>query len=106
MRDLLAPEELANALSTTLPAWRVEDGTLVRSIKAPSFADGVRLVDEVAAVADQIDHHPDIDVRWTTVTFRLTTHSAGGVTEMDLQLAAAIDHLAAASGSNLVGEGG
>lgn len=94
MRELLAPDELAEALSTTLPGWRVEEGMLVRSIKAADFAQGIRLVDQVAAVADEIDHHPDIDIRWTTLTFRLTTHSAGGLTELDLQLAAEIDRLA------------
>ncbi len=106
MRDLLSAEELDKALRSTVPAWRVEDGMLVRSIKAPSFAAGIRLVDEVAAVADQIDHHPDIDVRWTTVTFRLATHSAGGLTEMDVQLAAAIDRLAPAAVSQVGDERG
>ena len=96
MRNLLSAEELDEALRSTVPAWRVEDGTLVRSIKARSFADAIRLVDQVAAFADEIDHHPDIDIRWTTVTCRLTTHSAGGLTEMDVQLAEAIDRLASA----------
>ncbi len=104
MRDLLSAEELDEALRSTVPSWRVEDGMLVRSITAPSFAEGIRLVDEVAAVADQIDHHPDIDIRWTTVTIRLATHSAGGLTEMDVQLAAAIDRLAA--GVSEVGDEG
>ena len=50
--------------------------------------------DEVeAALADEIDHHPDIDIRWTTVTFALSTHSAGGVTERDLELARRIDEI-------------
>ena len=91
MRDLLSPEDLRSALSSLSTEWRVEDGVLTRSIKAASFADGIRLVDRVAALADEIDHHPDIDIRWTTVTFHLTTHSAGGLTEQDVRLATAID---------------
>ena len=94
MRDLLSTEELTSALRSLSTAWRVEDGVLACSIRAASFADGIQLVDRVAALADEIDHHPDIDVRWTTVTFRLTTHSAGGLTEQDVRLATAIDRLA------------
>ena len=94
MRDLLSAEELTSALRSLSTAWRVEDGVLACSIRAATFADGIRLVDRVAALADEIDHHPDIDVRWTTVTFRLTTHSAGGLTEQDVRLATAIDRLA------------
>ena len=94
MRDLLSAEELTSALRSLSTAWRVEDGMLACSIRAASFADGIHLVDRVAALADEIDHHPDIDVRWTTVTFRLTTHSAGGLTEQDVRLATAIDLLA------------
>jgi 4a-hydroxytetrahydrobiopterin dehydratase len=56
--------------------------------------DGIRLVQQVAEVAEELDHHPDIDIRWTTVTFTLSTHSAGGLTMKDLRLAADIDKLA------------
>ncbi|MGI8994559.1 MAG: 4a-hydroxytetrahydrobiopterin dehydratase [Nocardioidaceae bacterium] len=45
-------------------------------------------------MADERDHHPDIDIRYTTVTFRLSTHSEGGITDNDVQLARAIDRLA------------
>lgn len=67
---------------------------MVRSVKADTYADGIRLIDRVAQVADGLDHHPDIDVRWTTVTFRLSTHSAGGLTGRDVALAREIDRLA------------
>ena len=59
----------------------------------PTFLDGIRLVDAVAEVAEELDHHPDIDIRWTSVTFVLSTHSAGGVTERDLTLAGRINEL-------------
>jgi 4a-hydroxytetrahydrobiopterin dehydratase len=96
MADLLTDDQLDEALRTTLTGWQVEDGLLVRSIQAADFLSGIRLVDAVAAAAEERDHHPDIDVRWTTVTFRLATHSEGGLTSKDLDLAAEIDRLASA----------
>ena len=96
MADLLTDDQLNEALRTTLTRWQVEDGLLVRSIEAADFLSGIRLVDAVAVAAEERDHHPDIDVRWTTVTFRLATHSEGGLTSKDLDLAAEIDRLASA----------
>jgi 4a-hydroxytetrahydrobiopterin dehydratase len=89
---VLADDELEAALAS-LPAWRGDRSAIRRSVRAPSFAAGIHLVDEVAALADEIDHHPDIDIRWTTVTLALSTHSAGGVTERDLELARRIDEI-------------
>jgi 4a-hydroxytetrahydrobiopterin dehydratase len=95
---LLTSDEVDAALSDELTGWRVEADSLVKSVEAASFAAGIRLVDAVAVAADQRDHHPDIDVRWTTVTFRLSTHSAGGLTLADVDLAAEIDQLVARQG--------
>ena len=75
------------------PHWSVEDGALQRSVQAPTFLDGINLVVQVAREAEERNHHPDIDIRWTTVTLRCSTHSAGGVTAADVELAAAIDEL-------------
>jgi 4a-hydroxytetrahydrobiopterin dehydratase len=96
MADLLTEDQLDEALRTTLTGWQVEDGLLVRSIEAADFLSGIRLVDAVAVAAEERNHHPDIDVRWTTVTFRLATHSEGGLTSKDVDLAAEIDRLASA----------
>ena len=93
MATVLSPAELADALAG-LPAWSGDTDGIERAVKAPTFLDGIRLVDAVAAAAEDADHHPDIDIRWRTVTFRLATHSAGGVTEKDLALARRIDELA------------
>ena len=92
MPPLLGDDELEAALAS-LPDWGGDGSAIRRSVRAPSFAAGIRLVDDVAALADEIDHHPDIDIRWTTVTFALSTHSAGGVTERDLELARRIDEI-------------
>jgi 4a-hydroxytetrahydrobiopterin dehydratase len=92
--ELLSQDEIDRALSTELPQWRQEGDAITRSVRAPSFMDGIRLVQQVAEVAEDLDHHPDIDIRWTTVTFTLSTHSAGGLTAKDLRLAGDIDRLA------------
>ena len=73
------------------PHWEVRDNALFRAVQAPTFRDGIRLVDEVADVAEELNHHPDIDIRWTTVSFSLSTHSAGGITGKDVDLAGRID---------------
>jgi 4a-hydroxytetrahydrobiopterin dehydratase len=93
MAELISADELAAALAD-LPDWSGDTNGIERSVKAPSFLAGIRLVDAVAEAAEVADHHPDIDIRWRTVTFRLATHSAGGVTEKDLALARRIDELA------------
>jgi len=72
---------------------------LVRSASLPSFPDAIALVDRVAVVAEQMDHHPDIDIRWRTVTFTCATHSKGGVTDLDVRLATQIDEVLAAHGA-------
>lgn len=76
-----------------LNGWERSDGALRRSIEFPAFLEGVDAVGRVAELAEQKDHHPDIDIRWRTVTFALVTHSAGGITEQDLEMAKAIDQL-------------
>lgn len=94
MQQTLSAVEVARALAE-LTDWTGDTTSLRRSVKASSFAAGIRLVDAVAEIADGMDHHPDIDIRWTTITFTCATHSAGGVTEIDVELARMIDDLAA-----------
>jgi 4a-hydroxytetrahydrobiopterin dehydratase len=93
MATPLSAEQLANAL-VELREWSGDPDGIERAIVAPSFLAGIRLVDAVAEAAEAADHHPDIDIRWRTVTFRLSTHSVGGVTAKDLELARRIDQLA------------
>ncbi|HEY3925905.1 MAG TPA: 4a-hydroxytetrahydrobiopterin dehydratase [Acidothermaceae bacterium] len=91
--EQLSAIDVARALAE-LKDWTGDTTSLRRSIKASSFAAGIQLVDAVAEIADAMDHHPDIDIRWTTITFVCSTHSAGGVTELDVELARRIDDLA------------
>ncbi|WP_328991614.1 4a-hydroxytetrahydrobiopterin dehydratase [Kribbella sp. NBC_01245] len=91
MPELLTDDQIDLALRDHLPQWKVEDKALVRSVKKATFMDGIRLVATVAQLAESMDHHPDIDIRWTTITFRVWTHVAGGITDNDLVLARHID---------------
>jgi 4a-hydroxytetrahydrobiopterin dehydratase len=97
MAGVLDDKQIKNAL-TDRPTWEYRDGALVRDVHAADFMGGIRLVDEVAVVAESLDHHPDIDIRYTSLTFRLVTHSAGGVTEKDLEMAGRIDQIVDATG--------
>ncbi|MFC5993929.1 4a-hydroxytetrahydrobiopterin dehydratase [Pseudonocardia hispaniensis] len=98
MAELLDDAAVAAALDR-LPGWERDGNSLVRTSKLPSFRAAITVVDRVAEIAEQADHHPDIDIRWRTLTFRLSTHSAGGLTEKDLGLAQRIgEQLAEAGG--------
>jgi 4a-hydroxytetrahydrobiopterin dehydratase len=88
----LSPDELAAALHG-LPLWSGNTEGLRRTVELPSFRDAVAAIVAIADVAEEMDHHPDVDLRWRTLHLSLVSHSAGGVTEMDLQLARRIDAL-------------
>lgn len=74
--------------------WDRHGDALVKVHTGRAFADALAYVNAVGALAEAMDHHPDIDIRWNRVTLRLTTHSAGGITEADLELGRKIDALA------------
>ena len=73
--------------------WSNRDGALVRTLAFPSFPAAIAFVNRVAELAEQENHHPGILVQYKNVTISWTTHSAGGVTDRDRQLAALTDEL-------------
>jgi 4a-hydroxytetrahydrobiopterin dehydratase len=73
--------------------WREADNALVRELEFESFPAAVSFVDRLAELAESENHHPDIDIRYRKVTVRWSTHSAGGVTDRDRDLAARTDLL-------------
>ena len=95
---VLGADELRERLAG-LAGWSGDTAALSREVTAPDFPAAVRVVDDVAVVAEEMNHHPDIDIRWRTLRFVLSTHSAGGVTDLDLRLAARIDQIALAHGA-------
>ena len=92
-RDPLTPDELVEAL-VDLPRWSGDVTGLRRTVELPTFRDAVAAIGAIADVAEDLDHHPDIDLRWRTLHLTLVTHSAGGpVKPRDLRLAHRIDGL-------------
>ncbi|GAA4869296.1 4a-hydroxytetrahydrobiopterin dehydratase [Kitasatospora terrestris] len=89
-RDRLTEDQITAGLAD-LPDWQREGDSIARTAETASFPTAIRVVDAVAAEAERLDHHPDIDIRWRTLRFVLSTHSAGGLTPLDLQLAGFID---------------
>jgi len=76
-----------------LPGWKYENNAISKQYKFKEFLDGIRFIDKVADIAEAADHHPDIHVNYTRVTFVCSTHSEGGVTSKDFDLAGKIERL-------------
>jgi 4a-hydroxytetrahydrobiopterin dehydratase len=76
--------------------WQEEAGALVREFELPSFPAAIEFVDRLAELAEGENHHPDIDIRYRHVTIRWTTHSEGGITEKDREMAERTSALAGA----------
>lgn len=91
--SVLSPDEVDAALAEQGLAWEHEGDELVTTVELHDFAAALAFVNAVGAAAEAANHHPDIDIRWNKVHLVLTTHSAGGLTVLDIALAAAIDRL-------------
>jgi 4a-hydroxytetrahydrobiopterin dehydratase len=98
MSRLLTDEEIDRQLGD-LPGWRRDGGSLVVSYDAPDFPTAVQLIVAAGDEAEQMGHHPDVDLRWKVTHWRLSTHSAGGVTQLDIELAHRISQAAARLGA-------
>lgn len=86
MRLILSLDDIETAL-TSLPGWKREGVELVKTYRFSSYLKGIDFVNLLANSADSLDHHPDLYVGWRKVSVRLTTHSAGGLTALDIQMA-------------------
>jgi len=94
MSRLLTDEEIERQLGD-LPGWRRDRESLVASYDAPDFPTAVQLIVGAGDEAEQMNHHPDVDLRWKVTNWRLSTHSAGGLTQLDIELAHRISQVAA-----------
>ena len=92
MSAVLSTEDLEGMLKK-LPEWELEGGAIERTFEFEDFNEAMDFVNTVAEVAEEADHHPDIDIRWNKVRLALVTHSAGGITEADTEMAQRIDRL-------------
>ena len=88
-RDLLDETAIEDALRGV--AWERDGDAIVKTVNLPSFTAAIEFVGRIAEIAEAMDHHPEIDIRWRTVRLRSSTHSAGGLTPMDFELALAVD---------------
>ena len=96
MAELLDDEQINDALSG-LTDWQRDGDAIVRTAELPSFPAAIEVVRAVADIAEARNHHPDIDIRWRTLTFHCSTHSAGGITGQDIELAEQIDRVLASA---------
>lgn len=74
-----------------LPAWQADGNGLHREVALPGFPDAITAVNRIAVIAEEMDHHPDIDIRWRTLRLGCFTHSANAVTQRDVELAGRIE---------------
>ena len=90
---LLSDVEIEEKLSG-LSGWERQGGAIAKSFKREDFVGSVRFVDSLVEPAEEMNHHPDLSVSWDTVTVTISTHSEGGLTANDFELAGRIDALA------------
>jgi len=93
MADLIKAADLKDRMKK-IPEWELEKKHIERTFEFDDFADAIDFVNAVAEVAEDEEHHPDIDIRYNKVHLVLSTHSKGGLTELDFGLAERIDTLA------------
>jgi 4a-hydroxytetrahydrobiopterin dehydratase len=94
----LSDDEIRTGLAS-LPGWERRDDEIEKVYELPSFADAIAFVTRVGFVAESADHHPDLDVRWRKVRVALSTHSEGGITDKDVEIAGEIEALGGGSSS-------
>ena len=90
----LTATQIKSALPS-VPQWRKKGTNIHRTLKFKDFVVAMKFVDAVAVAAEKACHHPDIDIRWNQVTLALSTHSEGGLTSRDFELASRLDVIAA-----------
>lgn len=92
MSEVISEDEIEE-LSRKVPEWEVEGKCLTRTFEFEDFNEAMEFVGLVADIAEEAQHHPDIDIRYDTVLLSLTTHEVKGLTEDDFELAGRIDNL-------------
>ncbi len=90
----LVPRPDIKPMMKRIPEWETDEKAIERVFEFDDFTQAIDFVNAVAEIAEEEDHHPDIDIRWNKVRLCLSTHSEGGLTALDFQLARKIDTLA------------
>ena len=94
MAERVYSEQEASQALGDLPSWRAERGAISRTYETEGWGTTLMLVNAIGFVAEAADHHPDLEVSWAKVVVRLSTHSAGGITDKDIALAREVERLA------------
>lgn len=89
----LSDAEIEERLAA-LSGWERNGGAIEKSFKREDFVGSFRFADDLVAPAEEMNHHPDLGISWDTVTVTISTHSEGGLTAADFELAGKIDALA------------
>jgi 4a-hydroxytetrahydrobiopterin dehydratase len=89
----LLTESQRQEFVASYPGWSLEGETISRMFSFVNFVHSMGFVTSVALLAEKANHHPDIDIRWNRVTLALSTHSERGLTQKDIDMAAAIEAL-------------
>lgn len=87
--DLTIQRELGR-----LPGWARRGSTLTKTYSFQKFLEGIAFIDRVAVAAERLNHHPDVDIRYTKIAVTLSTHDAGGITQSDIDLAVEMEKVA------------
>ena len=93
MAELLGEEQIESALAGLGDGWSREDKKIVKGFELEHFVGSVDFVNRLTPLAEEMNHHPDLEISWNKVTVSITNHSAGGLTEADFELAGKIDAL-------------
>lgn len=93
--EVMTAEQVEAALAGLDRGWAGSPDGLRRSIEFAGFPTAVEFIDRLAPRCEELNHHPDLGVHWRRVDVELSTHSAGGVTELDVRLAGIVDEIAA-----------
>ena len=95
----LAGDALAALVEELGGGWDAGGGKLRKTFSFPDFKSALRFVDQVGAMADEVDHHPDVELSWGKAAIQIWTHTVGGLAEIDFVFAARCERIYSASGS-------
>ena len=92
MSNALTPEIIQERIKK-IPEWELNEDSISRSFEFDEYQFAIDFVNTIAEISEEAQHHPDISINYTNVTLVLTTHSKGGLTESDFEVALRIDSL-------------
>lgn len=93
----LLSEEQVEARLAGLNGWQHGEGAISKQFKCADFVGSVKFVESLVGPAEEMGHHPDLEISWDTVTVTISTHSEGGLTAADFELAGKVDALSPTS---------